>query len=303
MRALQAWQQAEGGSASFNPLNTTQPSSGAGNYNSVGVKVYKSAQQGIHATAQTLLNGHYGSIVGLLRSGTATAEQIGTAVAHSPWGTGGGVLRVLGSGPVQVPGSPAAPPGGAPGASGAGGGAVQALQQQALKAMATASLMQPGGPSGSDLLSMAIARKQATEATKAANAGPPPVVGTPTSATGAKAVKDVHEYLGVKYQWGGTSPKGFDCSGLLQYVWAKEGVHIPRTTYDQFKAGKIVPKNQLRPGDAVFFAGSDAKGNLPGHVGMYIGNGQFVEAPHTGSVVKISNLAGRTDFRGGRRYA
>jgi hypothetical protein len=164
MRALQAWQQAEGGSASFNPLNTTQPSSGAGNYNSVGVKVYKSAQQGIHATAQTLLNGHYGSIVGLLRSGKATAEQIGTAVAHSPWGTGGGVLRVLGSGPVQVPGSPAAPPGGAPGASGAGGGAVQALQQQALKAMATASLMQPGGPSGSDLLSMAIARKQAEKA-------------------------------------------------------------------------------------------------------------------------------------------
>src|SRR5690242_13579606 len=104
MRALLAWQRAEGGSASFNPLNTTQRARGASNYNSVGVKNFTSAKQGVQATAQTLMNGHYGNIVGLLRSGRASAEQIATAVAHSPWGTGGGVLRVLGSGPVPIPG-------------------------------------------------------------------------------------------------------------------------------------------------------------------------------------------------------
>jgi hypothetical protein len=191
----------------------------------------------------------------------------------------------------------------APGAAGAGSDAVQGLSAQALKSMYTSALMQPGGIKSTDLVSMAIARKQLGAATQASQAGPPTVEGQPTSTTGMKAVKDIHEYLGVKYQWGGASPKGFDCSGLLQYVWAKEGVKIPRTSYDQWQTGRVVGKKQLRPGDAVFFKGSDAKGNLPGHVGMYIGNGQFVEAPHTGANVRISNLAGRNDFVGGRRYA
>lgn len=103
MRALIAWQRAEGGSARFNPLNTTQPAHGASAYNSVGVRNYGSAAQGLNATAKTLLNGRYGNIVNLFRSGKASAEQIATAVAASPWGTGKGVLRVLGAGPVPVP--------------------------------------------------------------------------------------------------------------------------------------------------------------------------------------------------------
>lgn len=100
LKFLNAWQRAEGGRASFNPLNTTQGSHGASNYNSVGVKNYRSPQEGVHATAQTLLNGHYGNIVGLLRSGKASPSQMATAVAKSPWGTGSGVLRTLGARPV-----------------------------------------------------------------------------------------------------------------------------------------------------------------------------------------------------------
>lgn len=113
--------------------------------------------------------------------------------------------------------------------------------------------------------------------------------------------------LGIPYVWGGESLKGFDCSGLLQYVWNKQGVQIPRTTYDQFKAGTPVNPNQLQPGDAVFFKGSDSKtvkGQvLPGHVGIYIGAGKYIEAPHTGSNVRISSLKNARSFMGARRYA
>src|SRR5512146_302856 len=115
LRALDAWQRAEGGGARFNPLNTTQMARGASSYNSVGVRNYGNPNIGVQATAQTLLNGRYAPIVGLLRSGRATAQQIGTAVERSPWGTGGGVLRVLGSAPVAL-GGLTAPPRGLPAA-------------------------------------------------------------------------------------------------------------------------------------------------------------------------------------------
>jgi cell wall-associated NlpC family hydrolase len=82
-------------------------------------------------------------------------------------------------------------------------------------------------------------------------------------------------------------------------VWAKKGVSIPRTTYQQIKAGKQVPINNLQPGDAVFFGSA----RDPHHVGMYIGHGQYVQAPHTGDVVKISNLSERNDFVQARRFA
>lgn len=136
---------------------------------------------------------------------------------------------------------------------------------------------------------------------------PPSVLPTIEGARGTvrdqRALSLVKEFLGTPYVWGGESPKGFDCSGLLQYVWAKQGVSIPRTTYEQWQAGTPVPKTMLRPGDAVFFTGSDPKNGLPGHVGIYIGGGRFIEAPHTGSVVRISTLAGRKDYVGARRYA
>lgn len=133
-----------------------------------------------------------------------------------------------------------------------------------------------------------------------------PVYTTPTGGVtplDQKAIALTKEYLGTPYKWAGDQPGGFDCSGLLQYVWGKQGVTIPRTTYQQYQSGSPVSKANLRPGDAVFFKGSDPEGNLPGHVGMYIGGGKFIDAPYTGQSVRIDNLSTRTDYVGARRYA
>lgn len=131
----------------------------------------------------------------------------------------------------------------------------------------------------------------------------PFVVEGRTTANAAAALKLAQKYLGTPYVYGGETPgEGFDCSGLLQYVWGQQGVQIPRRTYEQYTSGQIVPSNKLMPGDAVFFTGSDPLNGLPGHVGMYIGGGKFIESPHTGASIRISNMAGRNDFVGARRY-
>jgi cell wall-associated NlpC family hydrolase len=112
----------------------------------------------------------------------------------------------------------------------------------------------------------------------------------PTNGTvGVKAVKIALQYLGVRYVWGGADPlTGFDCSGLTMYVYAQLGIQLTHYTGSQFYEGTRVPPWALQPGDLVFFEPS-ARG--PQHEGMYIGNGQFIQAPHTGDVVKISSLS------------
>ena len=94
VRAVMAWQAAEGTRATFNPLATTQKSSGATDFNSVGVKNYTSYEQGLQATVTTLYNGRYEEILAALRDGSS-AKRLADAVANSPWGTGDGVNRVL----------------------------------------------------------------------------------------------------------------------------------------------------------------------------------------------------------------
>jgi cell wall-associated NlpC family hydrolase len=89
--------------------------------------------------------------------------------------------------------------------------------------------------------------------------------------------------LGTPYVWAGSQPGGFDCSGLVMWAYSQVGVALPHSSYAQYGYGVPVSRDQLQPGDLVFFDGL-------GHVGIYIGGGQFVHAPHTGDVVKISSL-------------
>jgi len=114
--------------------------------------------------------------------------------------------------------------------------------------------------------------------------------GTPAAVV--TAVEYVISKLGDEYVYAATGPDTFDCSGLVQAAYAAAGISLPRTTYTQVTAGTAVTSAaDLKPGDLVFIMGSDPEGDLPGHVGMYIGDGLVIDAPHTGAVVHVSSYA------------
>ncbi|UWE12674.1 C40 family peptidase [Actinacidiphila bryophytorum] len=142
----------------------------------------------------------------------------------------------------------------------------------------------------------------AQRAAVAASDGPAPAAGTPAPATrdnarvplapvtapssrAARAVAFAYRAIGLPYVWGATGPGSYDCSGLTQAAWRAAGVSLPRTTYTQINAGTRVSRSQLRPGDLVFFYSGVS------HVGLYIGGGQMIHAPHPGSTVRIAPIS------------
>jgi peptidoglycan DL-endopeptidase CwlO len=118
-------------------------------------------------------------------------------------------------------------------------------------------------------------------------------LGQAPNATVAAAVSFSEAQLGKPYQWGGTGPDAFDCSGLVMMAYRAAGVDIPRTSQQQWLWGPQVPASQAEPGDLVFFAGADGTPTAPGHVGLVIGGGMMIEAFATGLPIRIAPYGSR----------
>jgi len=118
----------------------------------------------------------------------------------------------------------------------------------------------------------------------------PPSTVRDDAALASVIIADAQAYLGTPYVWGGENPKiGFDCSGLVQWVFAEAGLHLPRVAQDQYDYGPILPRGApLDPGDLVFFGGGP--GDVE-HVGIYVGDGKMIDAPYTGAVVRYDVVA------------
>lgn len=124
-----------------------------------------------------------------------------------------------------------------------------------------------------------------------------------TIGVGQNAASAALQFLGTPYLWGGATPKGFDCSGFVSYVYASFKIALPRVAADQARVGEYIPYDQLAPGDAVFFA--DSSGYIR-HMGLYLGGNKMVHSPRTGDVVKISDITEpyyRKLYAGARRYS
>jgi len=166
------------------------------------------------------------------------------------------------------------------------------IRQQALAALAAQEAAnQGGGGGGGDGIALGGSADLGAAAAVVEAIELPPTDGS----IGAQAVSVAMQFLGTPYVWGGESPGGFDCSGLTKYAYGQVGVGLSHFTGAQWNEGVRVPADQLLPGDLVFFR-SDL-----GHMGMYIGGGQYIHAPQTGDVVKISSMSDRGDYQGAVR--
>jgi cell wall-associated NlpC family hydrolase len=171
-----------------------------------------------------------------------------------------------------------------------------------------ATLSEPGAPAST------AAQSPATEARTllASPAAPSATADTPTDdtrfASNSSVIDVARRYLGVPYIFGGTDPtRGLDCSGLVQLVFRQLGIALPRTAQQQYAATSRLTQDQLRPGDLVFFARTYADPHdWVTHVGIYIGNGQQINAPTEGQVVSIQPVFTGfwgAHFTGGGRVA
>ncbi len=118
---------------------------------------------------------------------------------------------------------------------------------------------------------------------------PAPLNTATTDGVGWDAVAVAEHYLGVRYLWGGSNPQsGFDCSGFVKFVYAQLGLTLAHYAATQYVTTPHINPSELEAGDLVFF---EPHADGPGHVGIYVGEGQLIEAPHTGDVVKLAPLA------------
>lgn len=317
MRFFDAWARAEGTRAAFNPFATTRRGyAGETDFNSVGVKNYADVRTGLQATYDTLLNGYYDPIVALLKSDTATAAQLGKAVANSPWGTGTGVLRVLGATDASLYDKVTTAK------------VVQAKKgvldsQYAAEEAATQfqekhSMLTPSqgfvdsfsriGPLSQRVAEQrvrsvgninAVVSRLAEQRAQLFGGTTQPVVTDAGTYPGAddystnplvkKAISIAHQQIGKPYVWGAESPSegGFDCSGLIDYAFREAGINIPGgrlTTYSAMNIGKSVKGQSMKPGDWLITNGGK-------HMVMYVGKGKVIAAPHKGEVVQYQDVS------------
>ncbi|HKQ25552.1 MAG TPA: C40 family peptidase [Burkholderiales bacterium] len=106
--------------------------------------------------------------------------------------------------------------------------------------------------------------------------------------TALKAVGNAGQMIGKPYRYGGDTPEGFDCSGLVRYSYGRAGINMPRATPAQRSATTLISVRSLRPGDLLFF---DQEGKKASHVGIYVGDGRFIHAPSTGGHVRTDSLS------------
>lgn len=143
------------------------------------------------------------------------------------------------------------------------------------------------------LLAVALAAAVFAFAAPAAFArnDPQPAVQKAKPTLGERAAKVALRAVGVPYRWGGSSPSGgFDCSGLVYWAYGRLGVELPHSSYALYDRGRRVERSRLKPGDLLFFYGL-------GHVGIYLGRGRMVHAPHSGRLVEVVPL-GRSGYGG-----
>jgi cell wall-associated NlpC family hydrolase len=160
--------------------------------------------------------------------------------------------------------------------------AMLAQQRQAAAAAATAAAQGGGGGGGGAV------------AAPAGGGAPAATAPLPSGGGNAAAVAAAMQQIGTPYVWGGSGPGGFDCSGLASYAYSQIGKSVPHYTGAIWNDFPKVPNNDLQAGDMVFFNGG-------GHMGIYIGGGEYVHAPHTGDVVRVAKLGDRSDYMGAVR--
>ncbi|MDQ6838001.1 MAG: C40 family peptidase, partial [Actinomycetota bacterium] len=304
--ALKAWASGEGSRARFNPFDTTQIEQGATPYNTNGgdpVENYPDYRTGLAATVATLEpGGHpsplYTGILAALQAGTST-QAVEDAVTASPWGT------------RRFPDPNFSAAANFPDLAGSrpAGNAAVHLTDLAGPSPTGAHPVVPAGVdnrSAADALTMAEFYAGAiTDPTPAAGRSYAPTATTPAGfqvpAGAPKAVTTAISValaqLGKPYGYGAVGPDRFDCSSLVMVAYAAAGIALPRTTYTQYLVGQPVPlgdSTQFRAGDLLFMMGSDPQGGAPGHEGMYLGAGQVIDAPYTGTVIRVSPLASWT---------